>query len=109
MSTKIRLKRGGRTHRPYYRVVVQDSRNRTRGRVLDELGVYQPCARPEPAATVDMRKALKWLHDGAEVSDTARKVLSQNGVMAAFAAGKKPEDFVDAPAPAAAEPSAAAE
>ena len=48
MATVIRLQRGGRTHAPYYRVVVMDSRNRTRGAVVDQIGTYHPCAKPEP-------------------------------------------------------------
>jgi small subunit ribosomal protein S16 len=105
MATVIRLKRGGRTHAPYYRVVVMDSRTRARGHETDSLGVYHPCARPEPVVEVDKAKALDWLIKGARPSDTVRTILSQNGVMAAFAAGKKPEDL--APQPAA-EPEAPA-
>ena len=102
MATVIRMKRGGRTHAPYYRVVVMDQRDRTRGRVLDEIGVYHPCSRPEPTIELDAGKALDWLYKGAVCSDTARKVLSQKGVMAAFAKGAKPEEFAPA-APAASE------
>ncbi|MCC6699023.1 MAG: 30S ribosomal protein S16 [Candidatus Hydrogenedentes bacterium] len=97
MATVIRLQRGGRTHTPYYRLVVMDSRDRTRGRVIDQIGVYHPCARPQALAEIDMKKALKWLCEGAKPSDTARTVLSTHGVMAAFAAGKKPEDIQAAP------------
>ncbi len=92
MATVIRLQRGGRTHAPYYRVVVMDSRDRTRGRVIDQIGVYHPCANPQPNDEIDTKKALRWLGEGAKPSDTARKLLSKHGVMAAFAAGKKPED-----------------
>jgi small subunit ribosomal protein S16 len=102
MSTVIRLKRGGRTHAPYYRVVVTDSRKRARGAETETLGVYHPCARPEPVEDVDKSKALDWLIKGAKPSDTVRKLLSQNGVMAAFDAGKKPEDLApETPAEAA--------
>lgn len=94
MATVIRLKRGGRTHAPYYRVIVTDSRTRARGQEADLLGVYHPCARPEPVIDLDKSKALHWLIQGAKPSDTVRKLLSQNGVMAAFNAGKKPEDLV---------------
>lgn len=105
MPTVIRMKRGGRTHAPYYRIVVMDSRKRTRGVEVDVLGVYQPLARPEPKIEIDRQKALEWLYKGAQPSDTARTILSKNGVMKAYAEGKKPEDF----APAAAEPEVAAE
>ena len=86
MATVIRLHRGGRTHAPYYRMVVVDSRNRARGRVIDEIGIYHPCARPEPQAEVQEDRALEWLLKGARPSETARKVLSKHGVMAKFAA-----------------------
>ena len=48
MATVIRLKRGGRTHEPYYRVVVLDSRSKLTGRGIEELGIDQPFARPGP-------------------------------------------------------------
>ncbi len=92
MATVIRMKRGGRTHSPYYRIVVQDARSRTRGNELDILGVYHPCARPEPVSEVDVHKALDWLRKGAQPSDTARSVLSKLGVLKHFADGTAPED-----------------
>ena len=58
MATVIRLQRGGRTHAPYYRVVVMDSRNRTRGSIVEQIGTYHPCARPEPTSEIDSEKAL---------------------------------------------------
>jgi len=93
MATVIRMQRGGRTHAPYYRVVVMDSRDRTRGQEVDQIGVYQPCARPEPRVEINAAKALDWLYKGAKPSDTARKVLSRYGVMAAYNDGKKPEEM----------------
>ncbi|GMV94988.1 MAG: hypothetical protein AMXMBFR82_47660 [Candidatus Hydrogenedentota bacterium] len=107
MATVIRLQRGGRTHAPYYRVVVMDSRDRTRGRVIDQIGVYHPCANPQAHDEIDVKKALQWLGEGAKPSDTARKLLKKHGVMSAFAAGKKPEDVETAqPAPATEEANA---
>lgn len=87
MATVIRLQRGGRTHAPYYRMVVMDGRKRTRGRVVDQLGVYHPCARPEPIIEVDEAKALQWLSKGAVPSDTVRSVFSRRGLMAKAAKG----------------------
>ena len=105
MATVIRLKRGGRTHAPYYRVVVMDGRNRTRGRVIEEIGIYHPCARPEPRIEVDAKRALRWLRDGAQPSDTVRRVLARKGVLELYAKGAKPEDLPDeAPVAEAAEP-----
>ena len=100
MPTVIRMKRGGRTHAPYYRIVVMDSRNRNRGREVEQLGIYHPCARPEPITEINVKKALEWLYKGAQCSDTARTVLSRKGVLKAFADGVKPADLVEeAPAP----------
>ncbi len=94
MATVIRMKRGGRTHAPYYRIVVMDGRMRTRGREVDHIGVYQPCARPEPVTEVDVHKALDWLRKGAQPSDTARSMLRQMGVLKHFAEGTTPEEAV---------------
>ncbi len=88
MATVIRLKRGGRTHAPYYRVVVTDSRAKITGRVIEELGVYHPCARPEPRIELKNDRALEWLSKGAKPSDTVRNLLSDAGVMAEFAQSK---------------------
>lgn len=92
MPTVIRLKRGGRTHSPYYRIVVIDSRNRNRGREVDLLGVYHPVSRPEPISQIDAHKALAWLKRGAQPSETARGVLSKLGVMKHFNDGTMPEE-----------------
>lgn len=94
MATVIRMRRGGRTHKPYYRIVVQDSSARSRGRELDTLGVYQPCARPQPISEVDSHKALEWLRKGAQPSDTARSVFKKLGIMKHFHDGTMPEESV---------------
>lgn len=88
MATVIRMKRGGRTHAPFYRVVVMDSRTRGRGREVDAIGYYHPCGRPEPTAEVDTEKALAWLARGARPSDTVKNVFAKKGIMAAYLAGK---------------------
>ena len=88
MATVIRLKRGGRTHSPYYRVVVTDSRAKITGRVIEELGVYHPCARPEPRIELKSDRALEWLGKGAKPSDTVRNLFTDAGVMAEFAQSK---------------------
>ena len=87
MATVIRLKRGGRTHAPYYRLVVMDSRGKMTGRVIEELGIYHPCARPEPLTEVKEDRALDWLSKGARPSDTVRSIFSKKGIMAKHAAG----------------------
>jgi len=92
MATVIRMKRGGRTHKPYYRIVVQDSRTRIRGPEIDTIGVYHPIERPEPRTEVDMHKALAWLRKGAQPSDTVRTVFRKTGVMKHFRDGTTPEE-----------------
>ncbi|MBL7647052.1 MAG: 30S ribosomal protein S16 [Candidatus Hydrogenedentes bacterium] len=94
MATSIRLRRGGRTHKPYYRIVVIDSRHRDRGPEIDSLGVYHPCARPEPISEVDVHKTLEWLNKGAQPSETAKSLLRKLGVMKHHAEGTKPEETV---------------
>lgn len=94
MATVIRLMRGGRKKKPYYRIVVQDSRSRTRGREIDTLGVYHPTARPEPVSEVNAVKALAWLRQGATPSDTVRAVFSKLGIMKHYHAGTSPEEAV---------------
>ena len=94
MATVIRLMRGGRKKKPYYRIVVQDGRIRPRGREIDTLGVYHPTARPEPVSEVNAVKALDWLRRGATPSDTVRAVFSKLGIMKHFHEGTSPEEAV---------------
>jgi len=88
LATKIRLKRTGSKKQPYYRLVVADSRTPRNGRTIDELGVYGPVLDP-PLLQVNQERALHWLLEGAQPSDTARSLLSKTGVMAAFAEARK--------------------
>jgi len=88
MATVIRMQRGGRTHAPYYRMVVMDSRRRARGRVIDSLGVYQPCAQPKPLVELDLDRVRDWLARGARMTDTVRNVLSREGLLTASGKGK---------------------
>lgn len=94
MPTVIRCKRGGRTHSPYYRVVVVDSRSRNGGPEKDALGIYHPCARPEPISQVDAHKAIEWLKRGAQMSDTAKSVFSKLGILKHFHDGTMPEEAI---------------
>ncbi len=88
MPTVIRLKRGGRTHAPYYRVVVLDSRDKMTGRVIDEIGFYHPCAADDVSVKIDDEKAMSWLVKGAQPSKTVRDMLSKRGLMTALAQQK---------------------
>lgn len=80
MATKIRLQRKGRTKRPYYHVVVADSRAPRDGRFIEKLGYYNPMTKPA-TIEVDREKAFDWLMKGAVPTDTARAILRFNGVL----------------------------
>lgn len=71
---KIRLKRQGRKHRPFYRVVVTDIRNRRQGEPMEELGYYNPMTKE-----LKLNKVLaeEWLAKGAQPSDTAKRLIDK--------------------------------
>jgi small subunit ribosomal protein S16 len=79
---KIRLKRIGATKRPKYRVVVQDSRTRRDGAVIDEIGFYDPQANPVELR-IDAEKAKKWLSNGAQPTETTVSLLRKAEVLPA--------------------------
>lgn len=80
MSTKIRLARHGRKGSPFYHVVITDSRAPRDGKYIEKVGTYNPNTNP---ATIDLNfdRALYWLQTGAQPTDTAKKILSDKGVM----------------------------
>jgi small subunit ribosomal protein S16 len=81
----IRLRRTGSTKRPYYRVVVADSRNWRDGRFLEVLGHYDP--RKNPAVVkIDTERAKAWIGKGAQASDTVRSLLKRSAATALAAA-----------------------
>ncbi len=84
MAVRIRLKRMGAKKRPFYRLVVADSRSARDGRFIDTVGSYDPLTEPA-VIKVDEEKALEWLQKGAQPSDTARALLKKSGVMEKFA------------------------
>jgi small subunit ribosomal protein S16 len=88
VATKIRLKRMGAKKRPFYRVVVADSRSPRDGRFIEELGYYDPTTNPA-TVKIDEEKTLKWLATGAQASDTVKSLLKKQGIMAKFAQGRK--------------------
>ncbi|EGL82582.1 30S ribosomal protein S16 [Caldalkalibacillus thermarum TA2.A1] len=83
MAVKIRLKRMGAKKKPFYRVVVADSRSPRDGRFIEQIGTYNPLSQPAEIK-IDEEKALKWLQNGAKPSDTVRSLLSKTGVLAKF-------------------------
>ncbi|MGH9366751.1 MAG: 30S ribosomal protein S16 [Thermoanaerobaculia bacterium] len=73
---KIRLRRMGARNRPYYRIVVSDSRRTTRAEVLEELGSYDPVVSPA-SVSLDRERARRWIERGALVSPTVRSLLDR--------------------------------
>ncbi len=85
---KLRLRRDGRTHRPFYHVVVADARSPRDGRFIEKIGYYNPMQ--EPAEVVlDHELALKWLKQGAQPTETVRSLLSKEGILLKFHLIKK--------------------
>ena len=78
MATKIRLKRLGKTHAPYYRVVVADSRTRRDGRVIEEIGKYNPTEEPS-FIEIDSERAQHWLTVGAQPTEAVEALLKITG------------------------------
>ena len=76
---KIRLKRMGAHKRPFYRVVVADSRTPRDGRFIEEIGTYNPLKDPAEIK-IDVEAAQKWISNGALPTDTVRALLKKSGV-----------------------------
>ncbi len=85
---KLRLQRFGTTKRPFYRVVAADSRKKRDGRYLEIVGVYDPTK--EPAfVEIDAEKVKKWLHSGAQPTDTVKSLFTKAGIMKQYLEEKK--------------------
>ena len=80
MSVKIRLKRMGAKKKPFYRIVVADSRSPRDGRFIEELGYFNPLTEPEDIK-IDGEKAKQWLDNGAQPTDRVRALLKKEGVI----------------------------
>ena len=80
MPVKIRLARHGRKKFAYYHIVVADSRAPRDGRFIERIGSYNPNTNPA-SIELDFEKALKWLQNGAQPTDTTRNILSHEGVL----------------------------
>ena len=82
MPVRIRLSRGGAKKRPYYRIVVADSRRARDGKFIDQVGIYNPMLNkgdPE-RIKIDIEKAKEWIGKGAQPSDRVKLFLSTMGV-----------------------------
>lgn len=91
MAVKLRLKRGGSKQRPFYRIVAADARSPRDGRFIEKIGTYNPMPK-EFEVTIDEEKALYWLNNGAQPTDTVRSLLSQKGIMAKYAESKNKKE-----------------
>lgn len=80
MAVKMRLKRMGAKKRPFYRIVVADSRFPRDGRFIEEIGYYNPIETPA-VVKIDKNLAMKWLNNGATPTDTVRDLLSKEGIL----------------------------
>lgn len=88
MAVKVRLKRMGATKKPYYRIVVSDSRSKRDGKNIEEVGTYNPLLDTNKV-TIEEDRVLYWLSNGAQPTDTVRNILSQSGIMKKFHEQKK--------------------
>ncbi len=81
MALRLRLKRFGRRHRRFYRITAVDSRRPRDGRVLEELGWYDPeTPAPDKQASLKRERIEYWLGVGAQPSETVRNLLSRHGI-----------------------------
>lgn len=80
MPTRIRLQRHGKKNQPFYHIVVADGRVPRDGKFIEKLGTYNPLTNP---ATIELNveRAAQWLKNGAQPSDTARRILSYKGAL----------------------------
>ena len=83
MAVKLRLKRMGAKQRPFYRIVATDSKTARDGKVIEELGYYNPLKTPAEIK-VDEEATLRRLASGAQPTDTVRNILSKVGIMEKF-------------------------
>ena len=89
MSVVIRMKRTGRRNRPCYRISVADSRKPRDGKILENLGLYDPiCLTVEQQLTLDVERARHWVVQGALPSETVNSIFKKNGVYEGLPAKK---------------------
>lgn len=80
MAVRIRMKRMGAKKRPFYRIVVADSRSPRDGRFIEEIGYYNPTTDPT-TLNVDTEKAVAWLKKGASPSETVKALFRKLGIV----------------------------
>ena len=90
---KIRLRRMGAKKNPFYRIVVADSLSPRDGRCIEEIGTYNPLTTPS-LITVNKERALYWIKNGAQPTDTVRGILKKAGTFEPDAAPSEPVEEV---------------
>jgi len=80
MAVKLRLRRLGRTHLPFYQIVAADARSPRDGKFLEKIGTYDPVAQPAKI-NINHEVALKWLRVGAQPTDTVNALFSNDGIL----------------------------
>lgn len=80
MATRIRLQRHGRKGKPFFHIVIADSRSKRDGRFIEKIGIYNPITNPA-TIELDLDRAVHWLMTGAEPSNTAKNILSYKGAL----------------------------
>ena len=80
MAVKLRLQRLGKKKQPFYRIVAADSRSPRDGKFIEVVGTYNPRFNP-PEVEIKEVKALKWLKNGAQPTDTVRSLLKKEGIL----------------------------
>ena len=102
MAVSIRLRREGTTNRPYYKVVVADSRSPRDGKFIEILGTYDP-KKTDHNSTLKLDRIDHWISKGAQPSDTVRSLIKKNRKQGAGASAEKTEttgqEAMPAPAP----------
>ncbi len=88
MAVKIRLKRIGAKKAPFYRVVVADSRTSRDGKIIENIGTYNPLLAPAEIK-INEELALNWLSKGAIPTDTVKNLLNEVGIMKKFRDSKQ--------------------
>ncbi len=103
MAVSIRLRREGAKNRPYYKVVVADSRSPRDGKFIEIIGTYDP-KKPGHNSTLKLDRAEYWMSKGAQASDTVRSLIKKNKKQVASASAEAASEPPVRPAPAEATP-----
>ena len=84
---KIRLQREGKKKAPFYHIVVADSKSPRDGKIIEQIGTYDPMTKPS-TIVLNKEKLEQWIKNGAQPTDTVRSLLSKKGIMTKYAESK---------------------